>query len=51
MRVGIKGNDYVGVPERLLDHFGVSTDRQHQGGAGVTQVVEAGVGRPGTCPR
>ena len=48
MRVGIKGDDYVGMSACLLNHLGVGADREHQGGTGVTQVVEADVGKPCT---
>ena len=37
----------MSVTERLLNHFGVGADREHQGGAGVTQVVEADVWESG----
>jgi hypothetical protein len=43
MRVSLKGDGDVGMSECLLNHLGVGADRQHQGGAGVTQVVEAGM--------
>jgi hypothetical protein len=48
MRVGIKGDDYVGMSECLLNHLGVGADREHQGDTGATQVVEADVGTPCT---
>ena len=48
MRVGIKGDDYVDMSECFLNHLGVGADREHQGGTGVTQVVEADVGTPCT---
>ena len=48
VRVGIKGDGDVGMSECLLNHLGVGADREHQGGTGVPEVVEADVGKPRT---
>jgi hypothetical protein len=42
--VGVEGHGYCGVPEKFLYQFRVNTPAQEQGGAGVTEVVEAYVG-------
>ena len=38
--VGVQGEGYGGVPEELLDVFGVDVAGEEQGGAGVAEVVE-----------
>jgi hypothetical protein len=41
MRVGIQGHGYGGVTQKLLDELRVYASAQEQGGASVTQIVEA----------
>jgi hypothetical protein len=50
VRVYVQGDRHVGMSECLLNHLGVGADRQHQGGTGVPEVVEAEVGK-GRKPR
>ena len=47
MAVGVEGHGYGGVTEEFLDEFRVDAPAQEQGGAGVTEVVEAYVGQVG----
>lgn len=48
MGVGVHGYRYISVAQALLRHLGVNALREHQGGAGVAQVVKANVRQ--SCP-
>src|ERR687889_1658777 len=48
MRVGVKSDSDVCVSKCLLGHLGVGADREHQGRAGVAQIVETYFRKPGT---
>ncbi len=42
--VGVQGDGYRGVPQHLGDDLGVDVPAQEQRRAGVSEVVEAGIG-------
>src|SRR5919107_4520690 len=48
MRVGVESDSDVCVSERLLGHLGVGADREHQGCAGVPQIMETYFRKLGT---
>ena len=45
-RGAIKSHDYAGVTQMVMNHFGVDTGSQEQGGARVPEVVGKGGYRP-----
>jgi hypothetical protein len=44
VRVSVEGELYAGVAEEVLDEFRVRAAREQEGGAGVPEIVPAGVG-------